>query len=338
MSIAISVIIPIHNCESELDRCLNSVLNQTFKMSFEVICILDSSNSLTYEIVSKYQKEFTRKIRVLESTLQDPGEVRNLGLDNANGDYIFFIDGDDFLEKDCLKTLYLKAIRTKTDIVIGNFYNYYPKSKRRKGSGFFKKLLKQRSYSAMEIANKVVKDFRIRGFVWNKLFKKEMLDKNKVRFIPTKFAIEDRPFLLQACLCSNKVFLCKIKTYNYVQHDQSFVKSTNKLSFIQKELNCDFALKTILLHYNSFDEELFKSLLSLHLKGIRVTANKILKGNDEKKTIKDQILKQQLVISGKDLYVYGAPWEETIQALNFKDLNYRKLPPSFQIEDLTKIL
>ena len=124
-----------------------------------------------------------------------------------------------------------------------------------------------------------------------------------------------------------------------MQHSTSFVKSTNKLYFLQKALNCDFALKIILLHHNCYDETDFKKLLSFHLRGITSEARRICSAlNIPNKVLLDEIKKQKLVISGDDLYVYDSPWEGAIKALRFNDELYRKLPPSFQIKDLTKVL
>ena len=338
MGIVLSVVVPIHNCESELNKCLDSIFKQNFALPFEVICILDSSNSKTYEIVREYKNNYPRSLRIFETSFRDPGLVRNFGIDKAEGEYIYFIDGDDYLEKNCFKKLYSIAAKSNVDVVIGNFYIVRP-PKKRKSSQFFRKLLKDGEYSSETIAKKIINDFNIRGFVWNKLFKKSLLDKYNIRFVPTKYSIEDRPFLLQCVLAANKVYLTKEKTYNYVQHKESFVKATNVISFIQKSLNCDFLLKIILLRFNLFDEDVFRKLLSMHFKGISNSFNK-LKMKDEKhkkSEIKKEIKRQKLVIAGSDIYVYGAPWEKATLALNFDTSFYKKLPPSFNIKDLKKI-
>lgn len=339
MSVAISVVIPIHNAEVELERCLKSVLEQSFELNYEVLCILDGSNTKTYQIVQDFYQEYPRKIKIFETNFFDPGLVRNFGIEQSQGEYIFFVDGDDFLEEECLEDLYNKANKSKAEVVIGNYYNFYPKINKRRTSSFLRNFLSQKNYTSKEVAYKVIKDFRVRGYVWNTLYKREMIIKNKIRFIPTKLAIEDRPFLVECCLCANKIFISKTKIYNYVQHSTSFVKSTNKLYFLQKALNCDFALKIILLHHNCYEETDFKKLLSFHLRGITSEAKRICSAlNIPNKVLLDEIKKQKLVINGDDLYVYDSPWEGAIKALRFNEELYRKLPPSFQIKDLTKVL
>ena len=67
MSVAISVVIPIHNAEVELERCLKSVLEQSFELNYEVLCILDGSNTKTYQIVQDFYQEYPRKIKIFET-------------------------------------------------------------------------------------------------------------------------------------------------------------------------------------------------------------------------------------------------------------------------------
>lgn len=338
--VQISVIVPIHNLENQVERCLSSLVNQDFDLPYEVICLLDSSNTKTYEICRKYHEEFPRTVSFYTTTLFDPGKVRNFGISKATGDYILFVDGDDFVEKNCLSTLFINAKRYNADLVMANHYLYNFSTMKRKSSGFFRKLLQEKVYDSVEIAYAVVRDFSIRGFIWNKLFKKDLIVKNDLTFIPTKYAIEDRPFLLECCLSAKKIYICNDKTYNYVQNQQSYVRKTNRLGFLQRALNCDFVLKIILYHHGVYDEGKFKNLLVFHLRGIHHEANKIkFEDSKEKKILFNEIYKQKLVITGSDLYVYDAPWEKAVLALNFQDNSfYRRLPESFQINDLTKVI
>lgn len=339
MGVVISVIIPIHNAEVELDRCLKSVLEQDININYEVLCIFDASNVKTYKIIDQYKKEYPRKLKILETEFYDPGEVRNFGIEHSEGEYIYFIDGDDFIEKDALKELYIKSKRSKADIVIGNYYTYYPKTNKRRSGSFFRTFLKQKSYNSKQIAYKVIKDFRLRGFVWNILFKKEFLIKNNIRFIPTKLAIEDRPFLVEACLCANKVYISNSKKYYYVQHNESYVKSSNRLIFMQKALNCNFVIKIILIHYNQYNEKIFKKLLNFNMRGIFNEGRKLASKSKKKQhAILEELRRQKLVITGDDLYVYNAPWEKAVLSLNFDEKYYKKLPASFSIIDLKKYL
>ena len=163
MSVAISVVIPIHNAEVELERCLKSVLEQSFELNYEVLCILDGSNTKTYQIVQDFYQEYPRKVKIFETNFFDPGLVRNFGIEQSQGEYIFFVDGDDFLEEECLEDLYNKANKSKAEVVIGNYYNFYPKINKRRTSSFLRNFLSQKNYTSKEVAYKVIKDFRVRG-------------------------------------------------------------------------------------------------------------------------------------------------------------------------------
>lgn len=159
MSVAISVVIPIHNAEVELERCLKSVLEQSFELNYEVLCILDGSNTKTYQIVQDFYQEYPRKVKIFETNFFDPGLVRNFGIEQSQGEYIFFVDGDDFLEEECLEDLYNKANKSKAEVVIGNYYNFYPKINKRRTSSFLRNFLSQKTILLKKLLTKLLKIF-----------------------------------------------------------------------------------------------------------------------------------------------------------------------------------
>lgn len=100
----ISVIIPIYNMEKYLDRCINSITEQSYK-NIEILLINDGSTDNSLKICKKFQKEDER-IKFFSMNHQGVSIARNLGIEKAKGKYIMFIDSDDWIEKDTIKTLY----------------------------------------------------------------------------------------------------------------------------------------------------------------------------------------------------------------------------------------
>lgn len=104
-----SIIVPVYKVEKYLERCVESIINQTFE-DFELILIDDGSPDRCGAICDEYAAEDER-IKVIHQKNQGVSVARNAGLDVATGDYICFVDSDDWIELDCLKTVYDKGIR-----------------------------------------------------------------------------------------------------------------------------------------------------------------------------------------------------------------------------------
>ena len=113
MSIAVSVIVPIYNVEKFLKRCLDSIINQTLK-DIEIICVNDGSTDGSAEILDQY-KNLDNRIIVLNCKNQGPSVARNTGMKIARGEYVSFVDSDDWIDNDFLEKLYVAAKKHDAD-------------------------------------------------------------------------------------------------------------------------------------------------------------------------------------------------------------------------------
>ena len=116
MSIKVSVIMPVFNVEKYLRQCLDSLLNQSLT-EFEIICVDDGSTDSSLEILHEYQQK-DHRVKVLTQQNKFAGVARNNGLKVAQGEYVFFLDSDDFFEKDMFMEVYNQGKKTDADIVI----------------------------------------------------------------------------------------------------------------------------------------------------------------------------------------------------------------------------
>ncbi|WP_411678086.1 glycosyltransferase family 2 protein [Caproicibacter sp.] len=114
----ISVIVPIYNVEKYLERCVGSILNQTFS-DFEVLLVNDASTDRSLEIARKYSGD--GRVRVLDKPHSGLGNTRNYGVERAGGDYLLFVDSDDWIDENMLKNLYSAAVEYQADLVLFNF-------------------------------------------------------------------------------------------------------------------------------------------------------------------------------------------------------------------------
>ena len=118
----VSVILPIYNVEKYLRKCLDSVINQTLK-DIEIICINDCSADNCENIILEYAKKDGRIKIINNEKNYGIGFSRNIGINESSGEYISFIDADDYIEKDYIEILYNTAIKNKADIVFTNNIN-----------------------------------------------------------------------------------------------------------------------------------------------------------------------------------------------------------------------
>ena len=114
--VAVSIIVPVFNTEEYLDCCLSSLVNQDFKEQFEVIAIDDGSNDNSFEILKRWEETYPGIIRVFHKANGGQSSARNVGLQNMNGEYVAFVDSDDFVETCFLSILYESSLKNMSDI------------------------------------------------------------------------------------------------------------------------------------------------------------------------------------------------------------------------------
>ena len=119
----VSVIVPVYNVERYLNRCLNSIISQTFK-DIEIICVNDGSTDTSLKILKEYQK-IDNRIIVINKENEGVSKSRNKGIEVAKGEYIVFVDSDDWINLDMVEYMYNKAKNTDTDIVMCTYMREY---------------------------------------------------------------------------------------------------------------------------------------------------------------------------------------------------------------------
>lgn len=124
MSIILSIIVPMYNVEPYINRCIESLLNQTFTYT-EIIIVDDGSTDLSLTNVLEYQKKHSDKIKLYSQTNKGQSSARNLGLSKAIGKYVAFVDADDFIDKNMYSEMLLYAEENDLDIIQCNYLNWY---------------------------------------------------------------------------------------------------------------------------------------------------------------------------------------------------------------------
>lgn len=219
----VSIIVPVYNVEKYIARCLDSLVNQTLD-DIEIIIINDGSKDNSDQIIKEYKKRYNN---IIYATKENGGlsDARNFGMVYATGEYVAFLDSDDFVDKTMYQKMYEKAKSTNSDYVECDFYWSYPKKNNRDAS----------SHNIQDFENKI--DRRIpynnskemftyaRVVAWNKLIKRDIIESK----FPKGLYYEDVEFFYKLLPNIKKTSYIAEPLLYYVQREGSIVnKQGNK--------------------------------------------------------------------------------------------------------------
>ena len=216
MSIKISLIIPVYNCEKYLEKCLESVMKQDLA-GIEVIIINDGSEDNSLEIVEGYKSRF-KNISIINQENKGQGAARNLGIKIAKGEYIGFIDADDYIEPNMISSMYYTAKDNNCDVVNcgTNIVS--------KDGNIVKEIsiVESGQLNSEEAILSMIKGENMFS-VWNKLFKRELFISNNI-FFKEGCYYEDIYVIVKAFSSAKKIYNIEKSLYYYVQNSKSTTK------------------------------------------------------------------------------------------------------------------
>ena len=218
----ISIIVPIWNVEKYLDKCVESMINQTYQ-NLEIILVDDESPDNCPKMCDEWAKKDNR-IRVIHKKNGHISDARNAGLNIATGKYITFIDSDDYIEPNYIEFLYNNLIENDADISMGKHYVRYPRKTLNTGSG---NIYVVNPHDCLE---KLLygEDFDVSA--WAKLYKKELFD--EIRF-PKGRIFEDAATTYKLIDKSKKIVLNSQPIYNYIMRKNSTINDEFKESMFE---------------------------------------------------------------------------------------------------------
>ena len=232
----ISVIIPVYNVEDYIDECLKSVVTQTFD-DFEVLVINDGSPDKSQKIIDRYVKKYP----FVHTFLKKNGglsSARNYGLKRAKSDYVYFLDGDDFIAPDLLSKCYEVIQKNKSDIVYFDFYEYYNPDKTRVMKGIKDStIIGKEKYMISPPA------------AWNKVFKRSLFLDHDILF-PEGLWYEDLATTPRLLLFANHIDYVEVPLYYYRQREGSIMNTVNPKMFQMYDVL--EILRNFFVSHNSF--------------------------------------------------------------------------------------
>ena len=207
----ISVIVPIYKVEQYLDECVQSIIHQTYK-NLEIVLVDDGSPDHCPQMCDEYANHDSR-IKVIHKENGGLSSARNAGIDFSHGEWIYFIDSDDWIELNCIELLLKKAIETGVELVEGNGTDMF-------GYGLTKPIKDNKLLLKAFYSNKIHIE------AWNRLIKSSVIKNNQLRFLEG-LVYEDVPWGFSLASVANSIVSVEQKTYNYRYRSDSIMGKNN---------------------------------------------------------------------------------------------------------------
>ncbi len=246
MSTKVSIIIPVYNAEKQLERCIESVLKQDYT-DFELLLINDGSSDKSGDICERYATSDAR-IRVVHKENTGVSDSRNLGISMAKGEFLQFLDSDDWITPEATGLLVRGAEKFNCEMVIAEFYRVVGERLARKGD-IQEDIVMDREEFAVHMMNNPA-DFYY-GVLWNKLYRRDIIVDNALRMDKEISWCEDFIFNMQYIRYVKKVYALQVPIYYYVRTKGSLVSQGMSISkTIQMK-------RTVFKCYKEFYKEVF---------------------------------------------------------------------------------
>lgn len=319
MNDLISIIVPIYNVEFYLEKCLDSIINQTYR-EIEIILINDGSSDDSKAICEKYES-IDNRIRLINSVNKGVSSARNTGLEVSNGKYILFIDPDDWMEENMIEKLYTNLVKTNSDISVCNYYEV------NNGNKYSNNLLIERVFDTEKFLYYSLDERYFRGYLWNKLYCRHVIfcDNNHIKFDKNIHMCEDLLFNYKVALNSSKICYTDDKLYNYLQRENSALSS----QFNMKEASRLLIFKELIDVASKYNNKLVQQISFEYVSAAidikyKMTKNKGLSYKVKIKLntiinknimmgLKSQeyslLRKLKLIIKNSMFYLYNALWD-----------------------------
>ncbi len=285
----VSIIIPVYNRESTIERCLDSILTQTYK-NLEVIIINDGSTDRSGEIINAYA---LKDSRILAITKENSGvsDSRNFGLKAAHGDYIQFADSDDWLPERATELLVEALEKNRSDMVIADYCRVRGRQLYQSGAIENAGTLTRAEFA--QVMMEKASDFYY-GVVWNKLYRRKIIKKYKLQFSEELQWCEDFLFNLEYLKYTAKVEVIKEPVYYYVKTKGSLVSTQTTPGNI---------IRTKLMLYDYY-KKLYESLDLYEDNKLRIQMFLIQSARDKKQKVKKKdypprLKQEQQPLTGK---------------------------------------
>lgn len=300
----ISVVVPIYNVDKYLERCINSIINQTYK-NLEIILVDDGSTDNSGKIADKYKKIDSR-IKVIHKNNGGLSDARNKGIRIASGKYISFIDSDDYIAEDMISYLYKLIKNNNSEISICNFQQFSSIEEINDSKKFNMEESKIYNYTGLEMLQILLKgNISYGDYAWNKLYMLSLFD--NIQY-PIGRKMEDIGTTYKLYFNSKKVTKGTEKKYFYYKRNDSIL-GKNDIKVYQDKLELSIERiewlqkRNVKLDYTDYNIDLINKIIELYRNNNNIDSKKYFY---EKKydLILDKLLKSIKIFNKVSLKQY----------------------------------
>jgi glycosyltransferase involved in cell wall biosynthesis len=263
----VSIIVPAYNVEKYISNCIDSLLNQTYPV-IEVIIVNDGSKDATPDILNDYPSRDSR-VRVIHTENQGVSSARNTGINESKGDYLVFVDGDDYLTTDCVSYMLNIVDSTGCDFCLSTEC-YTNKYEKQSDSSSIKVLNSDEATALLLSPDMVVG-------CWNKIYKRSLLVSNDISFSSSLFYGEGLTFITQVSQLPITVGVGNRKVYNYRRNNDESATTEFSIEKVYNGEKALIAIKESLKNESKRVDLMFNYHLSLYRLGalVRLKSNKV---------------------------------------------------------------
>lgn len=306
----ISVIIPVYNVEKYLKQCLDSIVNQTYK-NLEIIIVNDGTKDNSMKIVEEYLSD--SRVKVINKENGGISSARNRGIEEATGEYISFVDSDDFIDLNLYNTI-IKEMSPREQIYIFNYNRYKEKINYLESNVLnFKKMKKVPQNLLFRTIN---------GECWNKIYKTSFIKENNLRF-PEGMIYEDVFWEIDTLHFVKKVKLIDFAGYTYRCDREGSIVNTFRLE--KEKITCQNLIKKV-DYFLKENIDILKEIQKYRLNLFKIYIQVIMSDEIEFKNIESELDKIRYFINDKiEFLILREDIQRILKRKSLKNIDFKKL-------------
>ncbi|GHT43715.1 hypothetical protein AGMMS49965_18080 [Bacteroidia bacterium] len=299
----LSIIVPAYNAERYIEKCLNSLLNQDLE-GYEIIVINDGSTDKTVEIVTQYTEK-SDVISLISQENQGQGVARNVGISNAKGKYLMFVDADDYLKENSISVLIKRIEMDNSDLLYGNYEKVDVEGHILNKT----KIEKLTNYTDKPLSSEQFLSTPFGFYCYTPLFvyKSSFIQNLDFSFLP-KIYLEDTEWLSKVIFYAKKIAMIDYPFYNYVQTPESSMRDSNQL---EKKIKDTLYVTQLMREFQT---------KNVQEKGINEWFDKVIGAN---------VIWLCGVVSKKEFKFYNKTVYKTLTDSNVFPLKLKRMPLKF---------
>lgn len=279
MDSKVSIIIPIYNVEKYIQRCINSAMNQTYE-NVEIILVNDGSPDQSPKICDQYSLR-DKRIRVIHKENGGLSDARNFGLDVCTGEYIMFVDGDDYIESTLVEKAVEEIEKNQSDIVVWGYYaDFVDLNENLISTTEYKGIngnYKNHNFKKIPLSNQLV---GLLGYAWNKLYKSEIIYQQPHKFTKGLSLVEDIVFngpILEAC---NSLTFIESPLTHYMQRPRETLGAKFYDDYFELKKKSVESVRDILLSWGKNEKEINGITQQMSFNALKSTVRLLSQANN----------------------------------------------------------